>query len=242
MDTNAHNPLWNSSNSDDKGRELEEIIAEISLNICNSTSDLFRNLKGTTHVDVTLAGDEAYNNMREWQYLMIPSLSDHLYIMFILYPNRRKFNQQSPNRLPNLEQINFPIMSSTLKTELSSLIITDDLPTTTERIEEVNLFTECIRRSALKCRIHQSHVHRKLPYWNKQLYGLRSKLRKAQSIFQNNPINENCLTVQILKSSYQREIRKVKWDNWKTFCTENFNNDVDTTLRKLSNKKIRTLK
>ena len=44
MDTNAHNPLWNSSNSDDKGRELEEIIAEISLNICNSTSDLYRNL------------------------------------------------------------------------------------------------------------------------------------------------------------------------------------------------------
>ena len=73
-----------------------------------------------------------------------------------------------------------------------------------------------------------------MPLWNRELYGLRHQHRKAQRTFQNIPNEENIRVARAIKSSYQRIIRKAKWENWKGFCTEKFNIDPFGSLRKLS--------
>ena len=94
MDSNAHNTLWNSPFTDDKGKELEDIINNSPVSILNVDSKKYINSIGTTHIDITLAGDNIYRTIKDWRYLDILSLSDHQYIIFditLMKPKRRKY-------------------------------------------------------------------------------------------------------------------------------------------------------
>jgi hypothetical protein len=80
-DSNAKKPLWNSCGKDSHGRELENLITRHKLNIVNRPhADLDFIPKGTSFVDITLAGDQIV--VSRWLYLAFPSLSDHPYIYF----------------------------------------------------------------------------------------------------------------------------------------------------------------
>ena len=85
--TNGHNQLWNSGYTDAKGRELEELITRIPYT-GNILSPTYKNMVGTTHVDVTLTGDSV--DIIGWRYLGVPSLSYHQYILFEIKNNQNR--------------------------------------------------------------------------------------------------------------------------------------------------------
>jgi len=85
MDANAHNPLWNSTFTDDKGRELEDLMLSNQLDLLNvPAAELAWVPAGTSFIDVTLAGDEVFQHLQNWKYLDFHSLSDHPYIYFTI--------------------------------------------------------------------------------------------------------------------------------------------------------------
>ena len=84
----------------------------------NTTSESYRNIRGTTHVDVTLAGDEMCRFMSDWRYLQTPPLSDRQHIFFNLSLNINKSAAYNSYRLPKYEDINMTMM----KTVLSDLL------------------------------------------------------------------------------------------------------------------------
>ena len=100
--------------------------------------------------------------------------------------------------------------------------------------EEVDALTAAIRSSAFQSKTTETHILRKMPWWNRKLYGCRNNLRQVRSNFQKTPNIDNCRKVQQLKNEYQREVRKSKWSSWKLFCSTNFNNNPFSTLRRLA--------
>ena len=78
-------PLWNSSSSDLKGRDLVYTFANPSLKVCNIPKErLSYAPTNSTFVDVTVAGDGIRNRIRGWRYLSDPSLSHHFYTYFTI--------------------------------------------------------------------------------------------------------------------------------------------------------------
>jgi hypothetical protein len=76
LDSNAKNKMWNSSNTDKKGSELENFIEQNNLNVINKPkSKLTYVPKHTSMIDVTIAGDKL--KLKSWEYLKDDSLSDH---------------------------------------------------------------------------------------------------------------------------------------------------------------------
>ena len=77
MDSNAHDPLWNSAYTDQKGAELLDIILNKEFSIANTLlEDLSVIPQNTTFVDVTLAGNNIGDKISNWHYFDLPSLSD----------------------------------------------------------------------------------------------------------------------------------------------------------------------
>ena len=99
----------------------------------------------------------------------------------------------------------------------------------------VSLLTNNIRECMLQSRINyqrpRSH-RRRNRWWSATLCSLRSRLRNWNKLAYVLKTPESISACTLLKTEYQREIRKAKSISWKRFCTEELN-DPFAALKKL---------
>jgi hypothetical protein len=246
IDSNAKNKLWGSSHTDAKGTAMESAIIAKNLNILNIAPDecLFTPLD-TSFIDITLAGDKLSNI--SWSYLDLPSLSDHPYINFTfglsscLTPKLR-----TSHPVPKLQHV----MIEALLPSLSAQVSRAEFPLATRKQTETSIskLSQIITESAIK---HKKKVDRiasqppKMPWWNEKLANHRQRMRKAYKKWYKYKNSNSATSLQIdnLRILYkkeaaffQRSIRETKRETWKTFCTNNMNSDLLTTLRYLAKK------
>ena len=118
-DINAKSTLWHGRNTDKRGEEMEELISELNLEICNEPGNppTFKNsTKGESNIDVTLVTQRAYIHIAEWHVGDGLTTSDHNIIFF----NINKGSKQQPNNediVPkyNLYAINWQKVEEELK-------------------------------------------------------------------------------------------------------------------------------
>ena len=232
MDSNAHNPLWNSSYEDPKGRELERFLAANPLHIVNKkpAEDSCPFLK-TTFIDLTLAGENILGFVKGWKYLDMPSLSDHPFIFFNIDVTPIK-KMKSSDWMPHLLQIDVPRMRNTLRSMLLPVRI---LTNTCEIDFTINNLTDCIQKSAKMCFVRPTTpLEKKIFWWNNFLCSLRSKLPKSSVQFRKHPTVGNENIFKLDKTTYQREIRKAKFNSWKVFCEKDLSNDPFKAVKRLN--------
>ena len=73
------------------------VLSTRPINITNITSDMNRNLPGTTHVDLTLVGDMLIKSISQWKYLDLPIIQFRslLHFLSITY-SRHLFKHLQP--------------------------------------------------------------------------------------------------------------------------------------------------
>jgi Endonuclease-reverse transcriptase len=82
-DANAKSSLWNSPCQNNRGRELEALLANFPLHVANvRVAGLTFIPPETQSIDITLVGNSV--PIQNWHFPDIPSLSDHPYIYFEL--------------------------------------------------------------------------------------------------------------------------------------------------------------
>ena len=144
---------------------------------------------GTTHVDVTIAGDEMLPNVTNWRYLVLPSLSDHYLIYFELqFGNLKNSLRNRSSRLPTRNQIYSIKMTSLLKLSLPPNFSSN--PRNLLTVEDIDCAVTALTSSIGTCMIKSRTYppfQRNLPWWSKQLYIIRSKLGKARRVFRYCP-------------------------------------------------------
>ena len=85
MDSNAHSPLWNCADSNQRGEELEEFFLEEGLTVLNvGNVPTYCSSIGSSIIDVTVVNTCGFNalEVEDWRVLPDETFSDHRYIQF----------------------------------------------------------------------------------------------------------------------------------------------------------------
>ena len=85
FDANAHNTIWNSSDTNDRGEALYEYLLLTNMFLCNRGHEpTFVTANRREVLDFTLASRHVADEVSDWRVDPTPSLSDHRCIRFKL--------------------------------------------------------------------------------------------------------------------------------------------------------------
>ena len=225
VDSNALNKIWNSKCTNARGTELESVISDNCLQILNQPLDQLSFVPaGTSFLDLTLAGSSVKS--ARWFFPSIPSMSDHPYIYF-------EINQQATSSSPsnsgrtkvrthhisriNVDQFRGKVSAAIKLLSKQSCESTQSIDLSIEELCAIISSAACSSRTR---KLFEPGA-RNMPWWSKELCGLRHKTRQAFKLWsaQRTEVNKN--TFKVLKASYQREVRKAKQGAWKLLCNSN---------------------
>jgi len=211
-DVNAKNKVWNSARTDDCGLELEHIFRESRLSLANvDVISLPFKPSNTSFIDVTAVGDRV--SLSKWSFLDIPSLSDHPFISFSV---ARSKTRNGPPLNPSPSRCNLDLFHSSVVSKLPDLLAPCDIGSFISECQ-IDLFlsslnsllTSSIHESLLP--FHPSQLPGRMPWWSKSLWAMRHNLRNAYKLKHvPNPSEEAIQAYKLLKSCYQRTLRRKK--------------------------------
>ena len=216
MDSNAHNPLWGSPNSDPRGTLLEQMLQEYDLVTLNhGLKPTFVRKNCQTHIDVTIGSRRLYQLITHWEVVDEDSFSDHRLITM-------RFRAQLPpsTLIPNYSKTSW-------SSYIASLEEQDwEVPCTPWTKPELNQVVESLTRAITNTadeftpKVVKRLNPRTSPWWDESLRLERRSLRV--SFHQVREIEDSPLYPIYLekRQEYQRIIRRAKRINWVKFCKE----------------------
>ncbi|XP_072948356.1 uncharacterized protein [Epargyreus clarus] len=249
-DFNGWHPIWGSSTSNKRGREILNLIVSHNLTVCNEgseptfeayTSDTVR----TSIIDLTIASDITSSKIRNWKVNpeACPT-SEHHAIDFTLDLNKNKLK---PNKTQSTYRYNttgadWNLVKETLKQEIevSSLDATV--------IKKLNISELDVYISSLTCKIQtacdttlkrkRSKKIQTIPWWNDELEHLKRKAvflhHRLQDLKRKGKPLVNILAErQTAKETYRLALSKASSEHFRNFCSRQGKEDVWTLTNRL---------
>jgi hypothetical protein len=89
VDSNARSTAWHDSQTNKRGKILEEYIISKNLHIMNEESEqtTFQNRRGSSNIDLTIVNNHLISALKNWEISKEESCSDHNIIKFDLRQN-----------------------------------------------------------------------------------------------------------------------------------------------------------
>jgi hypothetical protein len=240
-DANAKSFLWNSSITDSRGEQLEDLIFTNNLAILNLPGNppTFKNRAGaSSNIDVTLATNTLASSIVDWKVEEDMTVSDHSIIGFKLeiYHNV----EESENILTyNVNKLNWEKFRKKLK--LPNISEGMDLHALTEELE--NKTIEAIQQTKSRSNVNFNKRNGGLPYWSNKLEKLKRKtraLRKSYLAARDPTIRQRRLqNYRIIKSEYEKELDEARKKCWERYIIKNVDLDPWGTPFKLAYNKIK---
>lgn len=216
-DVNAHNTVWGSTDTNGRGQALLEYLAGTDLEILNIGNEpTFVNSRRQEVIDLTVCTGNLAPEVSGWQVSREPSFSDHCHIHFSICGDAPK-----PVFSRNRKKTNWGIFTRELKA--SEL---DGTCATVEEIEQEVSKVEGALISAFHaaCPLRKIPVTHKVPWWNRELSGLRKAARRLFKRAFRSKTTEDWARYREAHQEYKKGIRQSKNTSWKQFCT-----DIDST-------------
>ena len=205
-DTNAHSAALGYAFSDPRGTVWDELIAEKSWIIHNSSSNppTFRNSRGHESViDWTVTNAQLIDSIIDWRTESYTALSDHLPIEFKLQLDIKLEKRM----VRNFKRVSWKALNESLASELGDL--TTCCPSTKNQIDEL---VEAMEKKIVK--VMNQHaplvplIQRKNKWWNSKLDNLKKEIKRRKR--RREKITE-------LIERYDQEISKAKKLAWQKF-------------------------
>ncbi|KAI8116080.1 putative RNA-directed DNA polymerase from transposon X-element [Lucilia cuprina] len=221
-DFNSWNTIWGSTNNNNRGILMENIIERTDLCILNNGSPTHFSTHNTySHIDLSLCSLDLLP-LASWDVLNDLHGSDHFPIKLILKLSEEIFRPVKAKKflLHKADWYNF---SNSADKEIASRQITQSSNQCAATV------TKCIL-SAANCHIPQlTHNYRParspVPWWNDALADLRHLKMKAWQKFKSAPHQENLIAYKKQNAIFRRELRKAKILSFKRF-TEDIHRDT----------------
>ncbi len=192
--------------------------------------------RNSSFLDITASGDEV--SISDWVFPDIPSLSDHPYITFSLTPSgppRPDCPRTKSNLFPNPKLCCLDTFHSALSRKAGLLSPLTSFCSSDEIDVHITSLIDTLKECALLSKLPFHRRPSQIPWWRKELWALRHRLRRAFQLKSRtlSPLNES--SYRFLKAKYQRQLRRAKETSWKNFCSENLGGDVqDAIVKKIS--------
>ena len=234
MDSNAHSSMWGAEDTNDRGRELEEVFFELDLVVLNQGSEYtFDTGNRKSIIDVTVANKFAIDkwNMDDWKVEKGESFSDHKYISFSggsFVPQKtemRNLNKANWNLFrESLDMVEWPVIEEESRLE--------DLAGKFESLVEGALERACPRRPVSNKKINS--------WWDHELEKSLVKVRHLRDWRDRSHFDEN--DYKAAKKAHLQLVSQKKQQAWKDFCSNvESANDISNVLRALEGKYMREM-
>src|ERR1700690_3563366 len=213
-DLNAKHPLWGSSEEDERGKFLHEMIENNKLVVLNTGTGTFLKQDGNySHLDVAFASQRLAAKCN-WEVLDSTWDSDHL-------PTKITYNE-----LPDMEKINYEKWNLKkadwlhFKTQAKMLVTMSLLkPSVEESCDSItNAISDVATQSIPRTKSSKSNK-RMVPYWNDECTSAvklkevaRQKMNKTKDL-------KDCINYRKLKGKSQFTLKKVEKEYWQHYCS-----------------------
>lgn len=243
-DANAKSTLWHSSQTDERGEALENLIAQHNLFILNRESNArtYDSTNGAANIDVTLASSTCYNKISHWTLHQDRTTSDHNLITLKINTPTDSNTAHGPELRYNIRRADWTKFEEHLKKECENVTFEngDDTPVDPDA-QAITL--QQILKSACDAAIpRKTRYPKSVPWWNKDLTKLKTETRRARRSFQSeaNKDKKELLKTQYktLRNKYIAQIRKAKSSSWQEFVTREGNSEPWSIVYKFQTNKI----
>ena len=211
-DFNAHNKLWGSLKTNNRGKIIETLVLNNNIiNLNRKVPTYYHPSSGTaTNIDLAFCSPDLTLQLN-WDTLD-QLQSDHLPIKI---STAEKTNTQNITNPINYKKLDW----KTFNNILSEKTIPDiDSQNVNDRI---NSLTEIITDTLLKSHTPHSNSPRKLvPWWTKEINRLHNEKTKRLKKFNRHPTTVNREEFNTIKNQFRAEIKIEKQKHWEKFIEE----------------------
>lgn len=212
-DANAHNWIWGSNDTNQRGEYLLEFILKENLEIFNvgSTPTFVTRVREEV-LDITFGTSSLNRVVRNWRVSDEPSMSDHRIIMFDLSDELTV----GDDFIRNPRKTNWEGYKTSLRENLEQLIVKRGARHPLEleiAVEELNrAIVEAYERN---CPVKAKKKLTDADWWTEELSELRNKVRKS---FNGAKRNGNWQEYSRALTAYNIAIRSAKRRSFRNFC------------------------
>lgn len=181
-DTNSHHPLWGSSDTNQRGRELVNFLAQTDLEILNKGNEPTFVTEGRSEVlDVTFATRDFIDRITKW-HVSKESLSDHREINFLI-----EMAQVEKTLFRNPRNTNWESYKNDLNDYLDNMHWDGNINSSASLDTAVEALTRgipCAFTTACPSKVRKSKTKR---WWCKELDTLKRETRHSYRSYRNVP-------------------------------------------------------
>ena len=233
-DLNAHNPLWNSTSTNNRGRIIERLLIENNVSILNDDRATYYNLHNNTTsvIDLGLCSSEILMDFH-WRVSENLHGSDHFPILLRL---------NEPRQVPtvprwNLDKANWKLYQEKCST-ISEISIMENNLEAYEALEEliITAASEAIPTT------RPTKGKPPVPWWDKTCKTLRKITLRCYDKYRTNPSYTNKIIYQRALAKKKQYFKQAKRKSWQDYISKiNANTPITSVwnkVRKLSGKYI----
>jgi hypothetical protein len=209
-DSNAHNIVWGSKDTNIRGESFYDYIEGGGLCILNQGSEpTFSTSTRSEVLDISLATYFISTRVSNWHVSNEPSCSDHKHIRFDLDSAKiQKIQFRNPR------ETNWDLYNQALSTKVNEIDYNCNNVKDLEMV--VQQFGDAIIISYHEsCPLREKRDNRNSPWWNKKLEWLRKEVRR---LARSSKLTSEWSEHRTILTQYNKEIRKAKRENWRKFC------------------------
>lgn len=226
-DLNAKSPLWYSRHPDQRGRMVEDFLAETGWQVRNEIGNpcTFSSANGRSNIDVTMTSPQAWRLLRTWRVMTHWTCSDHRVIQFTL--GSRTVSAPIRTLRYNTSKTHW----ATFLQMYEDLNVTEPPPPTCDR--EVETLADAVTLHLQLCADsstpRKTRFPRSVPWWTGHLTRLKQRCHRLRRRLQRqrDPDQREALRIQYnqIRRRYSREVQQAKTASWRAFITEQGNDD-----------------
>lgn len=215
-DSNAHHPVWGSSDTNQRGKKLCEFIMETDLcclNTGNKPTFVVKNRQEV--IDVTFVSTYLVDKVIKWWVDDEESLSDHRFVKAEI-----DLGKPIPILVRNRRRTDWKTYQVYVKEHIKVL---DELEISSA--QEIDKAVESLNKVIMDgfevaCPLKQVKLKKtKTPFWNRDLSFLRKDTRKNWKVYTKNKSEENWEHYCKSRNVYSKALKKAQKESWEDYCS-----------------------
>lgn len=209
-DVNAHSTWWGHADTDNRGRELEEIIMALRATILNKGNvQTFQGARGSSAIDISLVSSDVATLAPQWQCGRRVSHSDHLRIDIYL----RLEVQVCRRSLRDINKTDWPRFGHLVE---AGIKLENPTRWTAAMVDsQANLFNRTVRLAWEEATpLRMAAVTRHYTWWTDELQAKKKEVRQAQHRVRDGAGEEDYKRLRMEYTKLLRTTKKSKWQDY----------------------------
>lgn len=240
-DVNGTSPTWNWRNGgvDERGREVEDLMAEENLMVANRPGQPCTYTRGNRDIDVTLASEQLQPDVVDWSVRDGWTSSDHRVISVTIGEHGG-----TPSTLParyNYRRADWDAFSMRVESAVPGLMsreLCDSVSVSNMAIEVVKALVEAADKTIPK----KKRFRRSVPWWSSELTRAKKKVNRLRRMYQRDDTDARVVKrarYNVERRKYTSLVMATRKTSWKKFVEEDSARDPYGLIYKMSNQKMR---